>query len=236
MIPRKVPETAGGARAGASKRGEDFASYPVLLVPGWGAPLWHTRWIAKHLERAGLTVEQMSLPFMSTGDMVESAEAVDARVDEIIEDTGAEKVNMVGYSLGGLIVRIWLQGFDGQERLGRAVFVGSPQDGIYTGYAAAFTKAGRQVSKGSRFMRDLNREGPCGCGDGRCLSIYLWKDGTILPAKSARLFCGYNLELVWPVMHWGLVFNREVIGAVADFLAGGFPEGAVPGGGCQAEV
>jgi triacylglycerol lipase len=232
MIPRKVRAGPGPSGSCESEPAEDLASCPVLLVPGWGAPLWHTRWIAKHLGRQGLTVEQMSLPFMSTGDMVGSAEAVDALVDEILARTGAARVNMVGYSLGGLIARIWLQGFDGHEKLGRAAFVGSPQDGIYTGYAAAFTKAGRQVSKGSRFMRELNREGTCACGDLRCLSIFLWKDGTILPARSARLSCGYNMELVWPVMHWGLVFNRQVIAAVADFLKGGLPYGAVPGGGC----
>jgi hypothetical protein len=109
------------------------------------------------------------------------------------------------------------------------VFVGSPQDGIYTAYAGAFTPAGRQVSKGSKFMRNLNRARSCDCRELRCLAIFLWKDGTIFPAKSARLKCGYNLELVWPVLHWGLVFNPRVAEAAADSLKGKVPEGAVPG-------
>ena len=63
----------------------------------------------------------------------------------------------------------------------------------------------------------------------RCLAIFLTRDGTILPAESARLGCGYNLELVWPVLHWGLVFNPGVVRAVAEFLRGGMPEGVVAG-------
>ncbi len=231
-----------GARApeGAASEGrridEDLASLPVLLVPGWGAPMWHTRWIGRQLEEAGLRVERMRLPLMAVGDMVRSARRVSEEVDRVLDGTGAARINIVGYSLGGLIARIYLQQLAGFEKLGRAAFVGAPQEGIYTGYAAAFTPAGRQVSKGSRFMKELNRRQLCGCEEPRCLAVFLWKDGTIFPSRSARLRCGYNLELVWPVMHWGLVFNREVIATVADFLRGGIPDGAVLGRGSEGRM
>jgi pimeloyl-ACP methyl ester carboxylesterase len=227
MIAKKrkgdVTSTASGAT-------ESFASCPVLLVPGWGAPAWHTDWIAGQLGKAGLDARKLELPKMAVGDMVESAGLVAAEVDRMLADTGAERVNLVGYSLGGLICRIYLQELGGHKKLGRAVFVGAPQDGIYTAYLAAFTRGGRQVCKGSPFMKRLNAAGPCGCEGARCLSIFLSRDGTILPARSARLACGYNLELAWPVLHWGLVFNPGAIRALADFLKGGMPEGAVAGG------
>ena len=226
MKPRKQP---GAARTPREPRGkqEEFGSYPVLVVPGWGAPARHTRWIAKRLEREGLDVRWMSLPRMAIGDMVASAKLVLKEVEGIRSETGAARVNLLGYSLGGLIVRIYLETLGGYRALGRAVYVGAPQDGIYTGYPASFTTAGRQVRKGSRFMRELNRERRCRCDGTRCLAVFLSKDGTILPSKSARLACGYNLELVWPVLHWGLVFNREVIAAAATFLNGELPGGAV---------
>lgn len=226
MKPRKQPGAARTPREPQGKR-EEFGSYPVLVVPGWGAPTWHTRWIAGHLQREGLDVRWMSLPRMAVGDMVASAELVSKEVEGILSETGSPRVSLLGYSLGGLIVRIYLETLGGYRALGRAAYVGAPQDGIYTGYPAAFTTAGRQVRKGSRFMKELNRERRCECDGTRCLAVFLSKDGTILPSKSARLGCGYNLELVWPVLHWGLVFNREVISAVATFLGGGLPAGAV---------
>lgn len=226
MKPRKSPG-AGREPRDRESPPEDFGSYPVLLVPGWGAPKWHTDWIARHLEREGLDVYKLVLPRMAVGDMVASAGLVERRVDQILSARGVDRVSLVGYSLGGLIVRIYLEYLDGYKRLGRAAYVGAPQEGIYTGYAASFTKAGRQVRRGSSFMRELNMERRCACGQARCLAVFLSRDGTILPSKSARLSCGYNLELVWPVLHWGLVFNREVIHAVAAFLKGAIPEGAV---------
>lgn len=225
MIPRR----GGGSAAGIERELDELTSLPVLLVPGWGAPHLHTRWIAWELSRRGMKVETMRLPNMAVGDMNRSAELVSDEVDRIMAETGADRVSLVGYSLGGLIARIYLQDLRGYQKLGRAVFVGAPQDGIYTGYAALFTKAGRQVSKGSVFMRNLNRSRKCGCDEARCLAIYLMQDGTIFPAKSARLRCGYNLELMWPVLHWGLVFNPQVIAAAVRFLKGGIPPGAVPG-------
>jgi triacylglycerol lipase len=228
MIPKKYKRPTGEVAA-CTPPDEDLASCPVLLVPGWGAPLWHTHWIARQLERAGLSVEEMKLPFLAVGDMRRSAAMVKDQVEQIRERTGSDRVSLISYSLGGLIERIYLQELGGYEHLGRAVFVGSPQDGIYTAYAGAFTKAGRQVSKGSKFMRNLNRAHTCGCDERRCLSIFLSRDGTIFPSRSARLSCGYNLELVWPVLHWGLVFNPQVARAAADFLKGEVPDGAVPG-------
>jgi triacylglycerol lipase len=228
MIPKKQKRPTDEA-AGCAAPGEDLSSCPVLLVPGWGAPHWHTRWIARKLEQTGLTLEEMRLPYMAVGDMRRSAAMVKDEVDRIRERTGSDRVSMVGYSLGGLIERIYLQEHGGYQHLGRAVFVGSPQDGIYTAYAGVFTKAGRQVSKGSKFMRNLNSSHACGCEEQRCLAIFLSVDGTIFPSRSARLRCGYNLELVWPVLHWGLVFNPQVARAAAEFLKGELPDGAVPG-------
>jgi hypothetical protein len=74
-------------------------------------------------------------------------------------------------------------------------------------------------------MKRLNATGPCGCDEPRCLSVYTTLDGTILPSSSARLCCGYNLELAWPVLHWGLVFNPGVIHSLAGFLQGDIPAG-----------
>lgn len=206
--------------------GGDNSPYPVLVVPGWGTPHWHTRYIARLLEREGMYAIQLKFPMLGVGDMRDSAELLAEDVDATIEGLGRGKVNLVGYSLGGLIARIYLQELGGHRHLGRAVFVGAPQDGVYTAYPACFTKAGRQVIRGSGFMRDLNSASPCGCDEPKCLSIYLSRDVIILPSRSARLPCGYNMEMTWPVFHWGLVFSPGVVHDAAEFLKGNVPRGA----------
>lgn len=211
------------------EEGEDTRSYPLLVVPGWGAPRFHTRWIARNMESQGFEVVEVTLPLMGVGDMKHSAEILSENAQAISQGLGVPRVNLIGYSLGGLIARIYLQEYGGYERIGRAVFVGAPQDGLYTAYPAVFTPGGRQVRKGSAFMKELNRSRPCDCEEHRCLSIYLARDGIICPSRSARLPCGYNVELTWPVFHWGIVFNRKVMKTAAEFLEGRVPSTAVPG-------
>lgn len=212
----------------ASHQGEDASFLPTFVVPGWGAPAWHTRWIARELRGHGLTVVELKFPLMGVGDMNDSARKLSGEVERVCDELGIERVNLVGYSMGGTIVRVYLQKSGGAARLGRAVFVGAPMDGVYTGYAALHTTGGRQVRKGCSFMRDL-QDGACRCESRRCLSIYLTHDIIISPSRSAHLPCAYNLELVWPVFHWGLVFSRHVVAAAAGFLKGNLPVGAVPG-------
>ncbi|MFH1149113.1 MAG: alpha/beta fold hydrolase [Actinomycetota bacterium] len=208
--------------------GEDCSALPTLVVPGFGAPVWHTRWIAHELRKHGLGTVTLEFPFMGVGDMNDSAERLLGEVETACDRLHVDRVNLVGYSMGGTIARVYIQRFGGAKRLGRATFVGAPLDGIYTGYAVLHTPAGRQVRRGSDFMRDLNEE-TCWCPGSRCLSIYLTHDIIILPSRSAYLSCGYNLELIWPVFHWGLVFSPQVISATAEFLEGGLPAGAFPG-------
>ncbi|MBU4301979.1 MAG: alpha/beta fold hydrolase [Actinobacteria bacterium] len=217
---------------GTNPSGEESGGtglYPVIIVPGWGSPMFQMDWVARHLESEGLATIKLKVPRLAVGDMRESAEVLAREVERLRSENGVGKVNLVGYSLGGLIARIYLQELDGYRNLNRTVFVGAPQDGVYIGYLGAFTKSGRQVRRGSPFMRDLNMSGPCDCGERRCLSIYLTRDGTIVPSESARLACGYNLRLTWPVLHWGVVFNSNVIHTAAQFLKGRVPTSAKPG-------
>jgi len=201
---------------------------PTILVPGWGAPHLHTRWVASLLEKENLNVHAIKLPYLGVGDMDENAAILSKEVERLCSKSRIGKVNLVGYSLGGLIARIYLQNYEGVQRLGRAVFVGSPQNGIYTAYPVSFTKGGRQVRFGSDFMRELNKNFSCRCDSARCLSIYLSRDIIICPSKAARIPCGYNLELKQPIFHWSLVFSHEVIRKVADFLKGKIPENVEP--------
>jgi triacylglycerol esterase/lipase EstA (alpha/beta hydrolase family) len=210
-----------------SAKEKSGAGLPTFVVPGWGAPFWHTEWMGRKLEEQGFSVWKLKLPFMGVGSMMKSAEQLGREIDHALEESGASRVNLVGYSMGGLISRIYLQDFGGSLKLGRALFLGSPQEGVYAGYPVLITPGGRQVRRGSGFMRDLN-ERRCSCEGGpRCLSVFLSKDGIILPSSSAVLPCGYNLKLDWPVFHWGIVFSPRILETGAGFLKGRLPANAV---------
>ena len=203
--------------------------YPVLVIPGYWGSAFQTEWVGKHLQSNGLDTVGLKLPWMAMGDMTRSAQIVAEQVTRIRETLGFEKVNLFGYSLGGLIARYYLQELEGYPSLGRGAFVSSPNAGTYFGYIGFFSPAGRQVRPGSSFVRELNAAPRRDCSEARCLSIYVRWDGVIVPSESSYLPYGFNLMRRRPVSHWRATMSREMLMHASEFLRGGLPVGAVPG-------
>lgn len=203
--------------------------YPVLVIPGYGGSALQTEWVGKHLRSTGLDTVGLKLPWMAMGDMARSAEIVAEQVERIRETLGFEKVNLFGYSLGGLIATYYLQELEGYPLLGRGAFVSSPQAGSYFGYLGFFSPAGRQVRPSSSFIRELNASPRCDCVAGKCLSIYVRWDGVIVPSESSYLPHGFNIMLHRPISHWRATMSREILLYASEFLKGRLPEGAEPG-------
>ncbi|HVD28164.1 MAG TPA: alpha/beta fold hydrolase, partial [Mycobacteriales bacterium] len=81
---------------------------PVLLVPGYGGGTDGLQTLAERLTAAGRDTTVVALPGNGTGDLRASAEALDREVTAALARTGAESVDVVGYSAGGLVARLWV--------------------------------------------------------------------------------------------------------------------------------
>lgn len=205
------------------------AEYPVLVIPGYGAPKFQTELVSRHLRSTGLDTISIALPWMAMGDMVRSAHIVEDQARLAIQERGVEKINLFGFSLGGLIAQYYLQELDGYPVLGRGAFVSSPYAGTYIGYLGAFSPAGRQVRPTSPLIRLLEQSRAREHLTGKCISIFVRWDGVIVPCVSSYLSNGYNLMHPRPLSHWRAVTSPELIYHASEFLQGGLPEGALPG-------
>lgn len=194
--------------------------FPIIYVPGYGAPPFHSRYFRNRLEVEGFDVFEVSLPKLQTGDVVKSAAILSLEVQRARDRFDAEKVNIVGHSLGGIISRYYLQQLGGWKFVHRAVYLGTPHKGLYLAALGVFTKAGRQLLPNSKLMTDLNND-PSRCRNIKCLSIVSNYD-EVVPRESGILECGYNKMVNWPVGHWGLVFSNKAIGWIVDFFDGLF--------------
>lgn len=88
----------------------DYAKtrYPIVIAPSGGAftkigPLYSFHRIPQDLQKHGATVFLPKLASINTPEV--RGEQLLAQVDEVLAITGAEKVNLVGHSLGALTVR-----------------------------------------------------------------------------------------------------------------------------------
>ncbi len=186
-------------------------SRAVVLVHG----IWDTSRVfarmTKWLEARGFRVLAVDLqPSDGSVGLDVLAEQLREFVERELED--GEMFDLVGFSMGGLVSRYYVQRLGGVERVRRLVTISSPHRGTWWAYFAG--KVGpRQMRPGSDFLRDLNRDVAV-LERMRVASIWTPLDLMIVPAWSSRLGEGF-----WVVvgLHAWMVRSRkcfEVVGRV----------------------
>jgi len=172
---------------------------PVVLVPGYGGGTDALDVLATRLRAAGREAVVVALPGDGTGDMRAQAEAVDAVVRTSL-DAGAPSVDIVGFSAGGVVARLWLDEHDGERKARRIVTLGSPHHGA--GFAALAARlapescppACRQLVPDSDLLRDLGRGDETPDGP-RWVSIWTALDEVVTPPESAQLDGAVDVRL-----------------------------------------
>jgi triacylglycerol lipase len=176
---------AAGTPAAAEEPG------PVLLVPGYGGSTAALRPLADRLGAEGRDATVVALPGDGTGDLTAAADALAEAVDGALARTGADSVDVVGYSAGGLVARLWAAD-GGADVARRVVTLGAPHHGTTVADLAAAVapdrcpEGCRQMTTGSPLVAGLNAgdetpEGP------DWISIWTTADATVTPPESARL-------------------------------------------------
>ena len=169
-------------------RGDATLDTPVLLVHGSG----HNRsgWFSleRSLRNAGFTsIHTLNHISWRNDGVPELAQRLADRVEEIRRITGAPKVHLVGHSLGGLLLRWYVQELDGHRCVDTAITVASPHEGTVAALLAPGPCA-RDLRPGSRVIRRLNHgAGGLTASDVRWVALYSNLDLLVQPAVSGRL-------------------------------------------------
>jgi len=172
---------------------------PVLLVPGYGGSTASLQPLAERLTASGRDVTVVALPGDGTGDLRASAQALGRAVDAARKRTGAATVDLVGYSAGGVIARLWVA--DGHaDVVRRVVTLGSPHHGTSLADLAGDLAPGqcpvgcRQMASDSDVLAGLNRGDETPTGP-TWVSIWTTQDETVTPPETARLAGAVNLPV-----------------------------------------
>lgn len=206
---------------------------PVLLVPGYGGSTSALEVLAARLRTSGRTAVVVALPGDGEGDLRSYVPVLDRAVRAAMAG-GAPSVDLVGYSAGGVVARLY-EAAGGAAVTRRVVTLGSPHHG--TGLAslgrtflpALCPEACQELVPGSSLLDALNvrrsggDETPAGP---QWLSLWTTVDQTVTPPDSARLAGAVNLPLqsVCPgatTTHSDLPRDPAVQGIVLDALGAG---------------
>lgn len=192
------------------------AVVPVLLVPGWFDSARDLAALRIHLLGAGWPGSHVStLTFLEpTGSNRDHADELEAAVRAIRAESGADSVDIVAHSMGGLAVR-WYLLTRANAPVRRAIFIASPHRGTLSAHLA--WGGGRdEMMPGSPFLDTLNVRQPVPVGVD-AITVRTLIDTHIVPGESATLPGVPDYPLCCPT-HAGLLQDRDVLDIVRSFL------------------
>jgi len=197
-------------------------SPPIVLLHGFLGTRGTMQPLTRKFQADGRVVFSYRVGTFQLESMVKSAETLRDRIRTIVEDLEVEHVDVVGFSMGGLVALQTLKFLEGERWIRRLVTLGSPFRGTWMA-AAGVTTLGLvspslwQVIPHSPF---LNRLWAAPLPPGvRVRQIHASHDalcpnpGPLLGVDAARDF------IVLPGGHSTLVVARHVYPRIREFLA-----------------
>jgi hypothetical protein len=226
--PRRRPGQQPAAARALFAADPLAARIPVLLVHG----LVDNRSVFSVMQRS---LRRRGFAYVCTWnysplltDVARGAADLGRHLERICEQTGYERVHVVGHSLGGLIARYHVQRQDGGGRVESLVTVGTPHQGSVLAHVVP-TPLIRQLRPGSAVLQELAE--PASDCPTPITAIYSDLDQMVIPTSSGR--CDHpdlavRNVLVRGVGHLSLPRHRAVVDEVAATLAGHRDEGRRP--------
>jgi triacylglycerol esterase/lipase EstA (alpha/beta hydrolase family) len=173
---------------------------PVLILPGYGGSTASVEPLVTLLTAEGRDVTVVVPEGDGKGDLRSHAERLEQAADDALARTGASSVDVIGYSAGGVVARLWVRELDGASEARRVVTLGSPHHGTdLAGEVGGLVPEGcptgcQQLAPDSELLRRLNAgdETPRGPA---FVSVWTSDDQVVTPPDSARLDGALNVEL-----------------------------------------
>jgi pimeloyl-ACP methyl ester carboxylesterase len=188
-----VLRTVGGDSADQSRPG------PVLVVPGYGGAVSDLDPVVAQLRADGRVVVALEPTRGGTGDLRVQAQRLADLAQRTMERTGDDSIDVVGYSAGGVIARLFVRDEGGASVVRRVLTLGSPHHGTEVAALAKDVAGGcpvacEQLATGSDLLRRLNAgdetpEGP------RWITVRTDRDRTVTPTVSAELRGAVNIDV-----------------------------------------
>jgi triacylglycerol lipase len=188
---------------------------PVLLVHGLDdtGAVFHK--MAPYLTQSGWRVHDLDL-IPCNGDA--ELDCLALQIPHYIKNTfpAEQSIDIVGFSMGGIVSRYYVQRLGGINRVQRFITIASPHRGTWTAYGS-MRPGCVQMRPDSKFLQDLNRDVSM-LERINFTSIWTPFDLMIVPANSSQLPVGQDLK-IWAATHPLMLQDQRSLKAVATVLA-----------------
>jgi len=165
--------------------GVDAAATPILLVHGIVDNHAVFAVLDRTLRRRGFTDVSSFDYGLLTNDVRHAARDLEAAIERLCDESGYERVHLIGHSLGGLIARYYVQRMEGHRRVQTCVTMGSPHQGTTMARFGRTWPLLRQLDPASDLILELREPAP-ECST-RFLAFHSDIDHLIVPKSNARI-------------------------------------------------
>jgi triacylglycerol lipase len=184
---------AGGGIAEQSRPG------PVLVVPGYGGDTAMLAPLVDELHREGREAVVFDPGDGGTGDLRAQAQKLAGLAERTMAANDADSVDVIGYSAGGVVARLFVRDEEGASVVRRVLTLGSPHHGAEVALLAKEAAGGcppacAQLAVGSDLLRKLDAGDETPDGP-RWITMRSLDDQTVTPVDSAKLEGALNLEI-----------------------------------------
>lgn len=184
---------------------------PLLLVHGYGCSRAAWWWLRRRLEAAGWRVATINLePVYASIDSY--VDPLARRVDEVLAQTAATRLILIGHSMGGLVARAYLRRY-GVAKVVRLVTLATPHGGSRLARLGYGPNA-RQMRPGSGWLTSLASEAQ----RIDALALYSQHDNYVLPQANLG-WPGIPQRTLDGLGHLAMLFSPRVAQALLEALA-----------------
>ena len=183
---------------------------PIILIHG----LWNNSSIFSSISSKldDIGVEYFAPTLKHSYGMTSIIDLTNTLNELILEKYGLEKkVDILGFSMGGIIGRSWLQKFNGYKRTRRFISIGSPHKGTFIAQLVPkFPFRGISEMKiKSKFLRELAKNDFL-LDDIECINFFTYWDFMVFPSWWTNLNLGKKIS-VKVYKHRNLVRNNSAV-------------------------
>ena len=188
---------------------------PIILIHG----LWNTSSIfssiTSKLDEIG--IEYFAPTLNHSYGMTSIIDLANVLNELILEKYGLEKkLDILGFSMGGLIGRYWIQKLNGYKRTRRFISIGSPHKGTFIAQLVPkYPFRGISEMKiNSNFLNEMAKH-DFFLDDIECINFFTYWDLMVFPGWWTNLNFGRNIP-VKVYKHRNLVRKKSVVTKIID--------------------
>lgn len=155
-------------------------------------------------------------PNDGSGTIESLALQVEHAASELLAAAGEQKLDLVGFSMGALVSRYWVQRSSGKTRVRRFVSISGPHAGTVTAFAMG--KAGVvQMRPNSPLLAELDAD-PDPWGEVEVHTMWTPYDLMIVPPRSSRLRGAARDHCLRIALHRWMITHPRAIERVVSIL------------------